>query len=88
MGQSFLVLGPSEELRKASNHIVYKIRGDEFGLTAIEVESKLRSKLRENFEVNNTHHFLSIEQWTNGPTNMHSIASCNLPYIPVLFIDL
>ena len=43
--------GPSEELRKASNHIVYKIRGDEFGLTAIEVESKLRSKLRENFEV-------------------------------------
>ena len=43
--------GPAEQLQKRSNHIVYPIRGDERGFTAIEVEAKLRSKLRHNFEV-------------------------------------
>ncbi len=46
--------GPSEQLQKASNHKVYEIRGLEYGMTALEVESKLRNKLRENFEVSLT----------------------------------
>ena len=43
--------GPAAQLLKDNNHRVNAIRGDEYGLTAIEVESKLRNKLRENFEV-------------------------------------
>ena len=43
--------GPGEFLSKIRNHRVNEIRGDEYGLSALEVESKLRSKLRENFEV-------------------------------------
>ena len=46
-----MVTGPAEQLQKGSNHHVNPIRGDEHGLTAIEVEAKLRSKLRHNFEV-------------------------------------
>lgn len=42
--------GPATELFKANNHRVNAIRGDEYGMSAIEVESKLRNKLRENFE--------------------------------------
>ena len=45
--------GPSESLSKVPNHRVNPIRGDEYGMSAIEVESKLRNKLRENFEVSN-----------------------------------
>ena len=43
--------GPAAQLTKDNNHRVNKIRGDEYGLTSLEVESKLRGKLRENFEV-------------------------------------
>ena len=43
--------GPSDDLRKSNNHRVNPIRGDEYGMTAEQVENKLRSKLRENFEV-------------------------------------
>jgi Ca2+-binding EF-hand superfamily protein len=35
---------------RPSNHRVNEIRGDEFGLSAEEVEARLRDKLRENFE--------------------------------------
>ncbi len=43
--------GPPTQLLKISNHRVNPIRGDEIGMTAQEVTRKLRSKLRENFEV-------------------------------------
>ena len=43
--------GPPGDLNKVSNHRVNPIRGDEYGMSALEVESKLRNKLRENFEV-------------------------------------
>ena len=43
--------GPSSDLQKVNNHRVNTIRGDEYGLSALEVESRLRNKLRENFEV-------------------------------------
>ena len=43
--------GPASDLQKVNNHRVNGIRGDEFGLSALEVESRLRNKLRENFEV-------------------------------------
>ena len=48
----FVILGgPSVELFKTNNHRVNPIRGDEYGLSALEVESRLRNKLRESFEV-------------------------------------
>ena len=43
--------GPHGDLAKVNNHRVNPVRGDEYGLSASEVESKLRTKLRENFEV-------------------------------------
>ena len=43
--------GPAVDLDKSPNHKVNAIRGDEYGMSAIEVESKLRNKLRESFEV-------------------------------------
>ncbi len=39
------------QLQKRPNHKVNRIRGDEVGLSAEEVEEKLRGKLRHNFEV-------------------------------------
>lgn len=39
----------SSTLIRKGNHRVNPIRGDQFGLTAEEVEVKLRAKLRENF---------------------------------------
>lgn len=41
----------SQEVVRRGNHHVNPIRGDEYGMTALEAESKLRSKLRENFTV-------------------------------------
>lgn len=43
-------LGESQLIRKG-NHKVNPIRGDQFGMTAEEVEGKLKAKLRENFAV-------------------------------------
>lgn len=43
--------GPGDEIQRTGNHRVNPIRGDEWGMTADEVEAKLRSKLRENFAV-------------------------------------
>lgn len=43
--------GPGDEILRVGNHRVNPIRGDEWGMTADEVEAKLRSKLRENFAV-------------------------------------
>jgi hypothetical protein len=43
--------GGDVELIRVNNHHVNPIRGDEYGLSALEAESKLRNKLRENFEV-------------------------------------
>ena len=43
--------GGDSELTKVNNHHVNPIRGDEYGFSALEAESKLRNKLRENFEV-------------------------------------
>ncbi|XP_070189620.1 EF-hand calcium-binding domain-containing protein 6-like [Littorina saxatilis] len=39
----------ASNLIRNGNHRVNPIRGDQFGMTAEEVENKLRSKLRENF---------------------------------------
>ncbi|RUS70512.1 hypothetical protein EGW08_021724 [Elysia chlorotica] len=41
--------GPLGGVAHPANHKVNPIRGDEHGMTALEVESKLRQKLRENF---------------------------------------
>lgn len=41
--------GPLGGMVHPANHKVNPIRGDEHGMTALEVESKLRQKLRENF---------------------------------------
>ncbi|XP_041351388.1 EF-hand calcium-binding domain-containing protein 6-like [Gigantopelta aegis] len=41
--------GLGEEIERTGNHRVNPIHGDEFGMSALEVESKLRAKLRENF---------------------------------------
>ncbi|KAK6168917.1 hypothetical protein SNE40_020073 [Patella caerulea] len=38
-----------EDIVRTGNHHVNPIRGDEFGSNALEVESKLRTKLRDNF---------------------------------------
>ena len=43
------VEGPLGGVVHPANHKVNPIRGDEHGMTALEVESKLRQKLRENF---------------------------------------
>lgn len=43
--------GPSKELVKQPNHRFNEIRGDKFNFSAEEIESRLRQKLRENFEV-------------------------------------
>ena len=43
--------GAQEDLVKAPNHRWNEIRGQEFGMSATEVEEKLRKKLRENFAV-------------------------------------
>lgn len=43
--------GPGDEILRVGNHRVNPIRGDEWGMTADEVEAKLHSKLRENFAV-------------------------------------
>ena len=43
--------GPLGGVVHPANHKVNPIRGDEHGMTALEVESKLRQKLRENFTV-------------------------------------
>ena len=46
--------GPPKELpKRPSNHRVNPIRGDEFSMSAEQVEDRLRQKLRENFEVRN-----------------------------------
>ncbi|KAL8588470.1 hypothetical protein ACOMHN_054049 [Nucella lapillus] len=39
----------SASIVRSGNHHVNAIRGDQFGMTADEVETKLRAKLRENF---------------------------------------
>lgn len=41
--------GPGEDIQRSGNHRVNPIRGDEEGMTAEQVEAKLRNKLRENF---------------------------------------
>ena len=41
------------DIKQKGNHIVYKHRGDEYGMTAEQAEQKLRQKLRENFSVSN-----------------------------------
>ena len=43
--------GPGEQLQKTNNHRVNSIRGDRTDMSAKELENRLRSKLRENFEV-------------------------------------
>ena len=43
--------GPAEQMVKSPNHKCNEIKGDDRLMTAIEVESRLRNKLRENFEV-------------------------------------
>ena len=43
--------GPGEHLQKVNNHHVNSIRGDRSDMSAGELEKRLRSKLRENFEV-------------------------------------
>ena len=40
---------------RTGNHHVNAIRGDQYGMTADEVEAKLRAKLRENFAVSLQH---------------------------------
>ena len=44
-------IGPAEDIVRPNNHRVNPIRGDEYGVPAVEVEQRLRKKLRENFEV-------------------------------------
>ena len=47
-----LRIGEKEpDLEKPPNHHFNAVRGDEYGMTAEEVEEKLHQKLRENFEV-------------------------------------
>ncbi|XP_046566155.1 EF-hand calcium-binding domain-containing protein 6-like [Haliotis rubra] len=41
--------GAGQDMMRTDNHHVNPIRGDEYGMSALEVESKLRAKLRENF---------------------------------------
>ncbi|XP_069133814.1 EF-hand calcium-binding domain-containing protein 6-like isoform X1 [Argopecten irradians] len=43
------IFGPGDDVQRSGNHHVNPIRGDEFGMSADEVERKLLSKLRENF---------------------------------------
>ncbi|VDI45640.1 Hypothetical predicted protein [Mytilus galloprovincialis] len=43
------IQGPGEDIQRSGNHRVNPIRGDEEGMTADQVEAKLRQKLRENF---------------------------------------
>lgn len=43
--------GRSKELIKQPNHKFNEIRGDKFNFSAEEIESRLRQKLRENFQV-------------------------------------
>lgn len=45
------IQGPGEDIQRSGNHRVNPIRGDEEGMTADQVEAKLRQKLRENFAV-------------------------------------
>ena len=44
-------LSPSSGIGHPPNHKVNPIRGDHYGMSAVEVEEKLRQKLKENFEV-------------------------------------
>lgn len=55
--------GPGDEILRVGNHRVNPIRGDEWGMTADEVEAKLRSKLRENFAVSVLVIYNSIHFW-------------------------
>ncbi|OWF48504.1 EF-hand calcium-binding domain-containing protein 6 [Mizuhopecten yessoensis] len=41
--------GPGDDVQRSGNHHVNPIRGDEYGMSADEVEKRLLGKLRENF---------------------------------------
>ena len=61
--------GPASELQKSNNHRVNKIRGDRTDMKASELETRLRTKLRENFDVScsvrNTIHNMKNENLLN-----------------------
>nr|XP_022292188.1 EF-hand calcium-binding domain-containing protein 6-like isoform X2 [Crassostrea virginica] len=60
--------GPGDEILRVGNHRVNPIRGDEWGMTADEVEAKLHSKLRENF-ANLRAAFYKFDEDHNGLIN-------------------
>ncbi|KAK3098848.1 hypothetical protein FSP39_023679 [Pinctada imbricata] len=62
------VQGPGDEVQRSGNHRVNPIRGDEFGMTADQVETKLRNKLRENFS-NLRGAFYKFDEDHNGLLN-------------------
>ena len=53
--------GLGEEIERMGNHRVNPIHGDEFGMSALEVEAKLKAKLRENFAVSSV--LLGLSLW-------------------------
>lgn len=73
--EDFRPNGPSKELVKQPNHRFNEIRGVKFNFSAEELESRLRQKLRENFEVP-----VNIAVYENGTKSNTFITVFSFPF--------